>query len=133
MSSFCLTIRDGTQGKTFEKVNSFVGEDRSGSFGLLPNHYRIMTVLVMGLSRFRVADGTWQYIAAPGALLYFRDNQLSISTRHFMIDEDYSRISSALGAQLQAEETALQSQRVSLRHMEETVLKRLRELGQYRQ
>ena len=38
-------------------VTSFVGEDASGSFGLLPRHDRFMTVLTFGLARLLLADG----------------------------------------------------------------------------
>ena len=129
MSSFTLILQDATQRTEYDGVNSFVGEDTSGSFGILPGHARMMTSLVMGLSRFRTADQDWQYIATPGALIYFQDNTLTLSTRHFLIDADYMRISSALEKQLLEEEANLLTQKKSLRQMEEEVLKRLWEMS----
>ena len=38
----------------------FVGEDTSGSFGILADHSRMMTTLVVGLARFRIGDTNWQ-------------------------------------------------------------------------
>lgn len=129
MNSFTLILQDATQKAEYEGVNSFVGEDASGSFGILPGHARMMTSLVMGLSRFHIADQDWQYIASPGALIYFHDNTLTLSTRHFLIDADYMRISSALEKQLLEEEANLLTQKKSLRQMEEEVLKRLWEMS----
>jgi len=131
MSGFTLLLQDNTHAEKIVGVTSFVGEDMTGSFGILPNHTRIMTVLVMGLARFRLADQDWQYMATPGALVYFHDDQLVVSTRHFLIDDDYTRISSALEQQLLEEESQLQLQKKSLRRMEETVLKRLWEIGRH--
>ena len=105
MSTFTLTLQDASHTVRFEDATSFVGEDASGSFGILPGHDRLMTSLVIGLCRFRIKNQDWQYIATPGALLYFHDNTLSITCRHFLIDSDYMRISSALEKQLLKEES----------------------------
>jgi len=129
MTGFNLQIQDTSHAAHYEGVTSFIGEDDSGSFGILPNHARMMTALVMGLSRFRIGEQNWLYIATPGALIYFYDNRLTLSTRHFFIDEDYMRISTALQEQLLEEETQLHMQKQSLRRMEEEVLKRLWETG----
>ena len=129
MKSFTLTLQDDSQTKVVEGVTSFVAEDSSGSFGILPGHTRMMTSLLMGLARFRCGEQPWQYIATPGALVYFQNDHLILMTRHFLIDSDYMRISTALEVQLLEEETQLLSQKQSLRHMEEEVLKRLWEMG----
>ena len=132
MKSFILSLQDDARIKEYEGITSFVGEDTSGSFGILPGHTRFMTSLVMGLARFRIDEQDWQYLATPGALLYFHNNKLTLLTRHFLIDSDYMRISSALEVQLLEEETRLHSQKQSLRRMEEEVLKRLWEVGRTR-
>ena len=129
MNSFHLTIRGATKSERFENVSSFIGEDASGSFGIQANHARIMTSLVFGLARFRLNDQPWQYLAMPGALLYFVDNELIINTRRYFLDTDYQRISTALQEQLLAEEQSIKSMKDSLHHMEEEVLKRMWELG----
>jgi len=129
MKSFALLLQDATHAEEYEGITSFVGEDASGSFGILPGHARMMTSLVMGLARFRISEQDWQYIATPGAMLYFHDRQLTLSTRHFLIDTDYMRISTALEEQLLEEESQLHSQKQSLRRMEEEVLKRLWVVG----
>jgi len=85
--------------------------------------------LVVGPARFRRGDSDWQYLAMPGAVLYFRDDTLALSTRRYLRDSDYLRISSALREQLLAEEEKLQITRDSLRRMEESLLKHLWEMG----
>jgi F-type H+-transporting ATPase subunit epsilon len=129
MNVFNLKLQDATHIEQYEGINSFVGEDASGSFGILPGHARMMTSLVMGLSRFRIGEQDWQYIASSSALLYFYNNTLTLTCRHFLIDTDYMRISIALEQQLLEEESHLHAQKQSLRRMEEEVLKRLWELG----
>lgn len=129
MKTFTLALFDATCSKEFQGVTSFVGEDTSGSFGILPGHARLMTSLVIGLAKFRVSKENWQYLALPGAILYFNDNRLTISTRHYLIDDDYARISHILQQQLLAEEEKLHSIKESLHRMEEEVLRRLWEIN----
>ena len=129
MNSFTLILQDATHTQRIEQVTSFVGEDATGSFGILADHARMMTSLVFGLARFRTGENAWQYLALPGAVLYFNNNELSLSTRRYLVDNDYERISTALHEQLLAEEQELRELKKSLHHMEEEVLKRLGEIG----
>jgi F-type H+-transporting ATPase subunit epsilon len=129
MKAFTLLIRDATRAHEIPGVTSFVGEDASGSFGVLAGHARMATVLTTGLARFRVGEQAWQYLALPGAVLYFNEDVLSLSTRHFLLDDDYTRISAALRDELLEEEEKLHAMKESLHHMEESILKRLWEMG----
>jgi len=131
MKQFAIELHDSKQSERIDNVISFVGEDDSGSFGIRANHERLMTTLTFGLARFRTDGGDWEYLALPGALLYFRDNRLTLSTQRYLRDNDYSRISAALQQQLLAEEANLKSLRLSLHRMEEELLKRLWELGRH--
>jgi len=130
--AFTLRLQDATRSEQISGVTSFVGEDDSGSFGILPGHARMMTSLIMGLARFRIGDDTWKYLAVPGAVLYFHDEELTLSTRRYLVDDDYMRISQALQQQLLAEEETLHTIKRSLRQMEEEALKRLWEMGRRR-
>lgn len=112
-----------------DDVTGFIGEDASGSFGLLAGHARFMTALRPGLARVRVGEQPWQYLAVPRALLYFLDNVLTLTTRRYVIDSDYERISRTLQQELMVEEQELRSVRRSLQTMEEHLLKRLWQLG----
>jgi F-type H+-transporting ATPase subunit epsilon len=128
-STFKLQLQDATRAEEIAGVTSFVGEDDSGSFGILAGHTRMLTALIIGLARFRIGADTWRYLAVPGAVLYFQDNVLTVSTRRYLLDADYMRISRALQQQLLAEEEQLQTMKTSLHHMEEAMLKRLWEMG----
>jgi F-type H+-transporting ATPase subunit epsilon len=125
MSGFVLHLQGATQYERVEGVRSFVGEDASGAFGILPGHARFMTSLLFGLARFRTGERAWQFLALPGALLYFSDNALYLCTRRYLCDPDYARISAALEQQLLAEEQDLRGMKDSLRRMEEGMLRRL--------
>lgn len=125
MTTFTLKLYDVRQSQTIDDVAVFVGEDASGSFGLKAHHARFMTSLITGLSRFRRQDDDWQYLALSGGVLYFHNNELSISTRHFLVDSDFERISELLTQQIEQEEESLGSIRLSLQKMEQSMLVRL--------
>lgn len=130
MNSYTLQLFDSRKSLYVESVTSFVGEDESGSFGILPGHARMMTVLTFGLACFRRnQEKPWEYLAMPGAVLYFADNTLSLVCRHYLIDENYDRISRRLVEELFAEEEQLLEVRQSLKRMEEALLKRMWEMG----
>jgi len=120
-----LHLESATQYEHIEGVVSFIGEDDSGSFGILPGHARMMTVLRTGLARFRLGSEDWQFLALPGAVMFFADNQLHVATRRYLRDADYDRISAALREQLLSEEDALRAIRQSMRRLEDEMLKRL--------
>jgi len=130
VSGFTLQLYDSRRSERIDGVSSFVGEDASGSFGILPGHARMTTTLLFGMARFRRGgQAPWQYLAMPGAVLYFADNTLSLACRHYLLDEDYERISARLAEELLAEEEELHELRESLKRMEEAMLKRMWELG----
>jgi F-type H+-transporting ATPase subunit epsilon len=125
MKAFVLHLQSATQYERIEGVASFIGEDRSGQFGILPGHERMMTALIFGLARFRVADEPWRYLALPGALLYFVEDQLYLNTRRYLCGADYGRISAALDEQLRGEEEQLRGMKESLQRLEAEMFKRL--------
>lgn len=125
MRTFTLQLNGARQSARIGAVESFVGEDASGSFGLRAGHERFMTSLVFGLARYRPADGLWHYLALPGALLYFAGDELVINTRRYIEDTDYHRISRALTEQLLKEEEMLAGLKKHLRQLEEAMLRQL--------
>ena len=129
MKEFTLVLRGTSQHKVIEGVTSFVGEDATGSFGILPGHGRMMTVLIFGLARFCVKNSSWQYLAMPGAVLYFVNNKLTLNSRSFLLSDDYDYLSKTLLQSLLTEEEKLSSIKNSLRHMEENILRRLRDIS----
>ena len=128
MSGFTLHLRDATRTETVEGVRAFQGRDASGSFTIWPGHIRMMTVLEFGLASFRT-DSAWEYLALPGAVLYFVSNSLYLSCRRYVRDPHLERVAELLERQLAEEERALLQIRQSLRKMEEEMFKRLWQLG----
>ena len=129
MKLFSLHLQDAEKSQSIDGLSTFIGEDESGSFGILAGHTRMMSSLVFGPARFRIADQAWQYLALPGALLYFNDNKLSISTERYMIGDDYEQLSSLLQQQLSSELSKQQVAKKSLHQMEQELFKRLWESG----
>jgi F-type H+-transporting ATPase subunit epsilon len=125
VNSFVLHLQSATQYERIENVVSFVGEDKSGSFGILSGHARMMTLLTFGLARFRIAGQGWECVAMPGALAYFVDNKLYLNTRRYLRGVDYEGISLVLRQELLAEEAALQEMKKSMRRLEEEMFKRV--------
>jgi F-type H+-transporting ATPase subunit epsilon len=128
MRTLVLHLEGAAQYERIEGVVSFVGEDASGSFGILPGHAPMSTVLEFGLARYRVVGEGWQYVAAPGAVVHHAEDQLHFSTRRYLRDGDLDRVRAALDEQLRTEEEALRSVKQSLRHLEEEMFKRLWQL-----
>lgn len=133
MKPFIMHVQSATQYERVEDVTTFVGQDASGSFGILAGHQRMLTPLVFGLARFRTLDGEWQFLALPGGVLYFLDNELFLNTRRYLRDRDYTAITRALDEQLVAEESALHQVKASLRRLEEEMFKHLWKLGRVRE
>lgn len=124
MKSFTLYLQSAAKYEKLGDVTSFVGEDDSGSFGILPGHARMMTVLLYGLARFK-QDGKWIYLAFPGGVLYFVDDALYLTTRRYFMDPSYQRISAALLDELLAEEESLKSVKENIYRLEQEMLRRL--------
>lgn len=125
MNTFVLHLQSGSQYERIDAAVSFVAADSSGSFGIQAGHERMMTCLTTGLASYRTADGARQFVALPGAVLHFVDNQLYVNTRRYLHDPDVRRISVALHDELMAEEEKLHSIRESLERLEDEMLKRM--------
>lgn len=129
MKAFVLHLQDATHYERIDQVVSFVGQDDSGLFGILGDHERMMTVLAFGLARYRTTDDRWHFLAVPRGLLYCVDNNLYLSARRYIRDDEYARISQALEEQLVEEETELRSIKESVHRLEEEMFKRLWRMG----
>ena len=129
MNTFELVLQDATHIESFKNVSCFVGEDASGSFSILAGHVHFITALNVGLARFRLEGVSWKHLALPGGVLNFRNNVMTLSTRHYLMDDDYRTISAALQQELLSEEQALHSMKESLRRLEDEFLKRMWEMG----
>lgn len=63
-----MHLQSATQYERVDDVTSFVGEDGSGSFGILAGHARAMTLLSFGLARFRIGNDLWSIWLCRAAL-----------------------------------------------------------------
>lgn len=128
MNRFRVELLAADRTECIDDVVGFVGEDASGSFGLMAGHERFMTVLVFGLARLRLADGRRLFVGLPGGLLDFRADGLHISTRRYLLGDDAAGIGRALASELLAEEQALATTLSKLRRLEAEMLQRLAQL-----
>lgn len=129
MSGFLVLLQSATQCERLEQVVSFVGEDASGSFGLMRGHGRFVTSLVFGMARLRYLDGRPEYLALPEAVACFDRDVLTLSSRRYLRDADYLRISQRLRDELVQEENKLVELKHSLEQMERAMMVRLWQLG----
>ena len=125
MTAFTMHLQSPSRYECVSGIVSFVGLDGSGSFGILPGHERMMTVLAPGIMRCRCQDGSWQYIGVAGGILYFVDGELFISTRKYLRHTDYDRLAALLSQQMAAESADLAQRRQTIKMMEEALLKQL--------
>lgn len=132
MTEMRLTLASAAAIRQIESVVSFVAEDASGQFGLLPGHVRLITPLAFGMARYRVAGGDWEYLATTGGVLDADGAEIRVATRRFLIDSDYAAISAALEAELAEESEAIRALHESLQRIEEGVVRRLWELRRSR-
>ena len=129
MKTFPLHLQSATQYECIEDCVSFVGEDRSGTFGILAGHGNMMSCLIFGLAHFRRADSKWRYLALPGAVLYMSEGELTINTRRYLIDDDFQNIIRVHLDLLEREESELALLKQSLHRVDQEILRRLRELA----
>ena len=130
MKTFVIHLQSATLYEKVENAVSFVGEDESGSFGIMAGHARAMTTLVFGLAKFRTGTSGWEYVALPGGLLYFRDNQLYVNTRKYFRSPEYLTMRDSLRRELQEEESGLSEMKENLRRLEREMFRRLWSLKQ---
>lgn len=89
MSNFNLLLQDISNQWQSNNIHSFIGQDSSGSFGIMAEHELFVTCLQPGIARFRDGDGKWTYLAQPGSVIVFRENQLRLSTSQFILSEEH--------------------------------------------
>jgi F-type H+-transporting ATPase subunit epsilon len=128
MKTFRLHLMSMTRSEVIPDIVRFTGRDAAGSFGILANASRRMTVLVFGLAHFLNASEKTEYLALPGGLLYFSSNELRIATTDFFRSSGLEEISAALDRQLRERESELREIKQSFHRLDEAILKRMYEL-----
>jgi F-type H+-transporting ATPase subunit epsilon len=129
MKTFSIRLLSVTSSETIEGVESFVAEDSTGSFGILAEHGRFMSILSFGLAKFRVSDKGWEFLGLPNGIIYFRDNVLSISVHRYIRGKEVSDIAKKLSGELLAQERELDETRLKIRRLEAKIVHRLAKLS----
>jgi alternate F1F0 ATPase F1 subunit epsilon len=106
-------------------LQSFVAEDDSGSFCILPNHDYFMTMLSFGMATLRDTQGHTSYLALPGGFLHFRHNQMVIHTRRYWIDDDYAVMADTLRTHTNNARETLHKNKSNLSRIEESMMRRM--------
>ena len=125
MKTFQLHLMSPKKGECVEAVVGFTGRDLSGSFNILAEASRRMTVLVFGLAQFRTADEKTEYLALPGGLLYFLNNELRVTTTNYARSPNYETITLALEKEVRMEEAGILETKRSIHRLDEEILKRM--------
>jgi F-type H+-transporting ATPase subunit epsilon len=125
MSIFTLHLQSGIKYEEIADVISFTATDKSGSFGLEANHARMMTCLIYGLAKFQTKNDKVEYLAMPGAVIYFKDNHLYVNTSRYLRGNNYEVISEQLNNELANEEKISKNVKETLKHLDENLLRRL--------
>jgi F-type H+-transporting ATPase subunit epsilon len=125
--TFAIELSSQERYERVEDVVSFVGADRSGSFGILGGREPLATTLSWGLCSFRAVDtGTREYVAVPGAVLYyFAPEVLHICARLYLRDQDPERIIRRLMDEMHAEEESSRSMHALLRDLDRELMRQL--------
>lgn len=125
MKHFTLELCDARTSERIDEVESFVGEDASGSFGMLAGREHFVTVLVWGICRYRTNDGRWHDVALPGGVLSFFEGTLTIYTHHFLQSDDVAELEKRLDAEIAAEEFARRAISDLIHRMDRELLRQM--------
>jgi len=126
MSGFTLELVSVREQQQFTQVDSFVGRDSSGQFGLMANHVPLATVLDVGVARWRPCHAKqWRYAALPGGTLRFADNRLRIATRAFVVADNLPEVRAALARQRELAGQRNADLQQNLDRMEQALFERL--------
>jgi F-type H+-transporting ATPase subunit epsilon len=125
MSTITLHLLGAGEHETIPGVSSFLASDASGHFGILPRREPLLTILAVGLARYRCGDGPWSFLGLTGGLLHFADDTLRICTSRYLRDTHPEALQTALEAELHREEGLQRELHSSMRQLEEEMLRRL--------
>ena len=96
MNTFSCICRARPNMSGLKTCRVSVGEDDSGSFGILPEHARMMTLLVFGLARFRVTGQHWDILGFAGRSGLFRRWPTLFQYQRYLRGKDYESLSAPL-------------------------------------
>ena len=125
MNAYHLRLMSPTKLEQIDGIVSFIAKDSSGSFGILANACRRLTALSFGMASLKKRDGSVEYLALPGGVLYFSGNVLKIATTSFVRSLSIDEISVALDKKIRVEEDSIQEIKRSLHRLDDEILRRI--------
>ena len=137
--SMVLELMDARSVESLDEVTSFVGEDRTGQFGLWPGHEPVLTVLEPGIFRYRqlATSERWRYVACMGGMLRTIEDKsmpgrmrIQIVSRRFILNDNADALLAQLKRIQQQESQARQWSRGTVEQMDRAMYQRLQELAE---
>jgi len=114
-----------------DDVISLRAEDASGSFGILPGHADLLTVLDVGVATWRTAKGEEKHCAIRrGVLRVAGGDTIEVAAREAIVDNDLEHLESTVLTEFRARDEAERTTRTESRRLE---LQALREIMRYLQ
>ena len=92
MNIFSIQLMSANKSEMINNVVRFTGHDEAGSFDILANATRRMTILSLGLAQYVDCDDKSEFLAIQSGLLYFDANKLKIATTQFYHNSDYQKV-----------------------------------------
>jgi len=101
-------------------------EDSTGSFGLLPHHDELLTVLAISVVTWRDRDGREHYVAVSGGVLSVTGGErVQIATRDAQAGDDLDELERAVVARYHAEAAAAAASSREMARLEGAMIRRI--------
>jgi F-type H+-transporting ATPase subunit epsilon len=109
-----------------DDVVSVRAEDASGSFGILPGHADLITVLMPSVVAWRHADGRCGWCAVRRGVLSVRGgHEVAIATRQAQLGDDLAALEHAVLARYRAELDAERRARVTATRLHTAAIRQI--------
>jgi F-type H+-transporting ATPase subunit epsilon len=107
-------------------VTSLCAEDESGSFGILPGHADLLTVLTVSVVSWQHADGRKGYCAVRRGVLSVQcGKQIAIAAREAELGTDFATLETSVLARFHSEMEAERSGRVASMRLHTQAVRRI--------
>jgi F-type H+-transporting ATPase subunit epsilon len=109
-----------------DDIVSLRAEDASGSFGILPGHADLLTVLAVSVLSWRQADGRQRFCALRGGIMTVRGGrEIAIATREGRLGDSAEALERTVLAEFLAAVDAERAQRVAEAQMQLRVVRQV--------
>lgn len=109
-----------------DDIASLRAEDESGSFGILPGHADLLTVLTVSVVSWRHTDGRRGYCAVRRGVLTVRNgSHIAIASREAQRDGDLATLETSVLARFATEADAEKAARVAALRLHTQAIRRI--------